>query len=108
MTIYLHIWADKTSGGDLYHLLRRKGKACQPRSKAQAGRGHIKNRVIIDKRETSFAVSKRINDKSAHTVTIATITADNGKEFAFHELMTQALGARRSTLQTLTVHGGVD
>jgi len=127
-TIYLHIWADKASGGDLYHLLRRKGKAYQPRSKARAGRGHIKNRVSIDERPTivdekrrvgdweidlvigkghsgalviiveratSFAVSKRINDKSAHTVTMATIalltpfkdmvltiTADNGKEFA--------------------------
>ena len=139
-TIYLHIWADKASGGDLYNLLRRKGKAYQPRSKGQAGRGHIKNRVSIDERPkivdekrrvgdweidlvigkghsgalvtiveraTSFTVSTRINDKSAHTVTMATIalltpfrdmvltiTADNGKEFAYHELMTQALGAQ--------------
>jgi len=139
-TIYLHIWADKAAGGDLFTLLRRKGKAYQPRSKGQAGRGHIKNRVSIDERPkivdekgrvgdweidlvigkghsgalvtiveraTSFTVSSRINDKSAHTVTLATIalltpfkdmvltiTADNGKEFAYHELMTQALGAQ--------------
>ncbi|HFE39597.1 MAG TPA: IS30 family transposase, partial [Gammaproteobacteria bacterium] len=39
-TIYLHIWADKASGGDLFNYLRRKGKAYQPRSKGQAGRGH--------------------------------------------------------------------
>jgi len=106
-TIYLHIWADKASGGDLFNHLRRKGKAYQPRSKGQAGRGHIKNRVSIDERPkivdekgrvgdweidlvigkghsgalvtiveraTSFTVSMRINDKSAHTVTMATIT----------------------------------
>lgn len=139
-TIYLHIWADKAAGGDLYNVLRRKGKAYQPRSKDQAGRGHIRNRVSIDERPTivdekrrvgdweidlvigkghsgalvtiveratSFTVSKQINDKSAHTVTMATIallmplkdmvltiTADNGKEFAYHELITQALGAQ--------------
>ncbi len=139
-TIYLHIWAGKAAGGDLYNVLRRKGKAYQPRSKDQAGRGHIRNRVSIDERPTivdekrrvgdweidlvigkghsgalvtiveratSFTVSKQINDKSAHTVTMATIallmplkdmvltiTADNGKEFAYHELITQALGAQ--------------
>ena len=139
-TIYLHIWADKASGGILFKHLRRQGKAYQPRSKSQAGRGHIKNRVSIDERPaivdekgrvgdweidlvigkghsgalvtiveraTSFTVSKRINDKSAKTVTAATIallepfkdavftiTADNGKEFAYHEQMTEALDAK--------------
>lgn len=138
-TIYLHIWEDQASGGNLFQHLRRRGKAYQPRSKSQAGRGHIKNRVSIDERPaivdeksrvgdweidlvigkghsgalvtiveraTSFTVSKRIKDKSAKTVTAATITllaplkevvltitADNGKEFAYHEQMTEALGA---------------
>jgi IS30 family transposase len=138
-TIYLHIWADKAAGGDLYTELRRRGKAYQPRGKSQAGRGHIKNRVSIDERPkivekkerigdweidlvigkghsgalvtivdraTSFTVSKRINNKMAQTVTdvtiellkpfkgaVLTITADNGKEFAYHEQMTKALGA---------------
>lgn len=138
-TIYLHIWADKGAGGDLFTHLRRRGKAYQPRSKSQAGRGHIKNRVSIDERPaivdkksrvgdweidlvigkghsgalvtiveraTRFTVSKRINDKSAQTVTDATIalltpykeavhtiTADNGKEFAYHEEMTEKLDA---------------
>lgn len=139
-TIYQHVWEDKASGGDLYRHLRRKGKAYQSRSKKQAGRGYIKNRVSIDERPaivdergrvgdweidlvigkghsgalvtiveraTSFTVSKRINDKSAKTVTAATIallqplkavvltiTADNGKEFAYHEQITEALDAK--------------
>jgi transposase, IS30 family len=139
-TIYQHIQADRKSGGTLFNRLRRKGKAYQRRSKSQAGRGHIKNRVSIDERpvevdekertgdweidlvigkghsgalvtiverKTSFTVSTRINDKTAETVTAATIallapfkdavltiTADNGKEFAYHEKMTEALGAK--------------
>ena len=136
-TIYLHIWADKKSGGELFKHLRRKGKAYQPRGKKLAGRGYIKNRVSIDERpgivdeksrigdweidlvigkghsgalvtiverQTKFTVSTRINDKSAQTVTAATIalltplkeqvltiTADNGKEFAYHEEIAKAL-----------------
>jgi len=35
-TIYVHIWADKVSGGNLFNYLRRKGKAYNPRSKDQA------------------------------------------------------------------------
>jgi IS30 family transposase len=119
--------------------LRRQGKCYQSRSKSQAGRGHIRNRVSINERPaivdektrvgdceidlvigkghrgalvtivaraTSFTVSKRVNGKSADIVTAATIsllepykaavltiTADNGKEFAYHEKMTAALAA---------------
>ena len=137
-TIYLHVWADKKRGGQLFQHLRRKGKAYQSRSKdKQAGRGFIKNRVSIDERptvidnksrigdweidlvigkghsgalvtiverKTSFTVSMRVDDKSAKSVTAATIallqpykeavhtiTADNGKEFAYHEMMTEYL-----------------
>jgi len=139
-TIYLHIWADKKSGGALFKQLRRKGKAYQPRGNKHAGRGCIKNRVSIDERpkvvdektrigdweidlvigkghsgalvtiverKTKFTVSMRINDKTAETVTAATIalltpfkdsvltiTADNGKEFAYHERIAKALGAK--------------
>jgi len=138
-TIYLYIWSDKKQGGTIFRNLRRQGKAYQSRSKAQAGRGFIKNRVSIDERpkevddksrigdweidlvigkghsgalvtiverQTSFTVSTRINDKSASTVTeatiallkpfegaVLTITADNGKEFAYHEKVTETLGA---------------
>ncbi len=121
-TIYCHIWADKAAGGTVFSHLRRKGKSSQPRSQHQAGRGHIKNRFSIDERPaivdersrvgdgeidlvigighsgalvtiveraTSFTVSMRINDKSAKTV-----TADNGKEFAYHEQIAAALDAK--------------
>jgi IS30 family transposase len=62
--------------------------------------------VTIVNRATSFTVSKRVNRKSAEVVTAATIallapyegavltiTADNGKEFAYNKKMTKALGA---------------
>lgn len=70
------------------------------------GKGHSGALVTIVERQTSFSVSARINDKSAVTVTAATIallkpfksavhtiTADNGKEFAYHEQLTSALDA---------------
>ena len=70
------------------------------------GKGHSGALVTIVDRATSFTVSKRVNSKSADVVTAATIallapykgavltiTADNGKEFAYHEQMTKALGA---------------
>jgi IS30 family transposase len=62
------------------------------------GKGHSGALVTIIEHKTSFTVSTRVNDKSAETVTAATIsllkpyqkavvtiTADNGKEFAYHE-----------------------
>lgn len=71
------------------------------------GKGHSGAIVTIVERNTSFTVSTQVNVKSADTVTAATIallrpfqaevltiTADNGKEFAFHEQMTDALGAK--------------
>jgi IS30 family transposase len=68
------------------------------------GKGHSGARVTIVARKTSFTVSTRVDDKSAKTVTAAsiallrpfkgavlTITADNGKEFAYHEKMAEIL-----------------
>jgi IS30 family transposase len=68
------------------------------------GKGHSGALVTIVERKTSFTVSTRVDDKSAKTVTaatiallkpfkkaVATITADNGKEFAYHEEMTDSL-----------------
>jgi IS30 family transposase len=70
------------------------------------GKGHSGALVTIVERATSFTVSKRVNSKSADVVTAATIslltpykaavltiTADNGKEFAYHEEMTETLDA---------------
>ena len=71
------------------------------------GKGHSGALVTVVERKTKFTVSKRINDKTAETVTAATIsllkpfkdlvftiTADNGKEFAYHERIAKALGAK--------------
>ena len=139
-TIYLHIWADKRKGGDLYKHLRRQVRGYRPRKGSVSSRGKIKNRVSIHdrpaevdakerigdweidlmigkdhsgaavtivERVSKFTVSTQISDKSAATVTAATIallepyrdavltiTADNGKEFAYHEQVTEALGAQ--------------
>jgi IS30 family transposase len=138
-SIYLHIWADKRAGGDLYTHLRRQGKKYDKRRNGKSTRGQIKNRVSIDERPgvvdektrigdweidtvigkghsgalvtiveraTNFTVSAQVNSKSAADVTEATIrllqpfkdvvhtiTADNGKEFAYHEKISQALSA---------------
>jgi len=137
--IYLHIWADKQAGGDLYTHLRRQGKKYDKRRNGKSTRGQIKNRVSIDdrpkvvddksrigdweidtvigkghsgalvtivERVTKLTVSTRVNSKSAADVTQATIallkpfkdvvhtiTADNGKEFAYHEKISKALSA---------------
>ena len=68
------------------------------------GKGHSGALVTIVERKTSFTVSMRVDDKSARAVTAATIallqpfkkavhtiTADNGKEFAYHEVMAEHL-----------------
>jgi IS30 family transposase len=68
------------------------------------GKGHSGALVTIVERQTSFSVSTRVDDKSAKTVTAATIallapfkdavltiTADNGKEFAYHEEIAKSL-----------------
>ena len=70
------------------------------------GKGHSGALVTIVERATQFTLSKRVHSKSAKEVTQATIsllapyqevvhtiTADNGKEFASHEKITEALGA---------------
>ena len=138
-TIYLHIWADKKAGGQLYTFLRRQGKKYDKRRNGKASRGQIKDRVSIDdrpevvdnksrigdweidtvigkghsgalvtivERVSKTTVSKRVNSKSAKDVTKATIallmpykdivhtiTADNGKEFAYHKEISEALSA---------------
>jgi IS30 family transposase len=68
------------------------------------GKGHSGALLTIVERVTRYTVSKRIFDKSARTVTDATIelltpfkssvlsiTADNGKEFAYHKEVSTSL-----------------
>ena len=70
------------------------------------GKSHSGALVTIVERATSFSVFKRIDSKAADIVTAATIallnpykdavltiTADNGKEFAYHEQVAAALEA---------------
>jgi IS30 family transposase len=138
-TIYLHVWANKKAGGDLYRHLRHRGKKYDKRRNGKSTRGQIKNRVSIDdrprivddksrigdweidtmignghrgalvtivERVTKFTLSAQVDNKSAAAVTQATIrllkpfkdvvhsiTADNGKEFAYHEEISAALSA---------------
>ena len=136
-SIYLHVWKDKRTDGDLFKHLRRQGKKYDKRRNGKSTRGQIKNRVSIDdrptivdvksrigdweidtvigkghsgalvtivERVTKFTVSQQVNSKCADDVTKATIallkpykqlvhtiTADNGKEFAYHEKISKAL-----------------
>ena len=70
------------------------------------GKGQSGALVTIVERATRFTVSAQVDSKHAAVVTDAvitlltpyagavhTITADTGKEFAYHERMTEALGA---------------
>ena len=70
------------------------------------GKGHSGALVTIVERVTNFTVSRQVNGKTAAAVSKATIallkplkevvhtiTADNGKEFAYHEEISDALGA---------------
>lgn len=139
-SIYLHVWRDKKSGGELYRHLRQQGKKYDKRRNGKSTRGQIINRVSIDERpgivdkksrvgdweidtvigkghsgalvtiverKLKFTLSSQVMNKSAAAVTEATIrllepykdlvhtiTADNGKEFAYHEQISQALSAK--------------
>jgi len=70
------------------------------------GKGHSGALVTIVDRATQFTLVANVPNKSAEAVTAATvallkpyqsalhtITADNGKEFAYHEELTAELGA---------------
>lgn len=70
------------------------------------GKGHSGALVTIVERATQFTLVANVPNKSAEAVTAATIellkpyrnvlhtiTADNGKEFAYHEQLTAELGA---------------
>lgn len=70
------------------------------------GKGHSGALVTIVERVTKFTVSQQVEGKTAAAVTkatidllkpiqnaVLTITADNGKEFAYHEEISEALDA---------------
>jgi IS30 family transposase len=67
-SIYLHIWGDKQSGGDLYRYLRRQGKKYDKRRHGKSTRGQIKNRVSIEERPEIVEGRERIGDWEIDTV----------------------------------------
>jgi IS30 family transposase len=67
-TIYLHVWADKHAGGDLYKHLRQQGKKYDKRRNGKSTRGQIKSRVSIDDRPSIVDDKSRIGDWEIDTV----------------------------------------
>ncbi len=67
-SIYLHIWADKQAGGDLFTYLRHQGKKYNKRRNGKSTRGQIKNRVSIDDRPQVVDDKSRIGDWEIDTV----------------------------------------
>ncbi len=61
-TIYRHIWRDKKQSGKLYEHLRQRGKKCNKRGSAKAGRGLIPGRVDISERPAIVAEKTRVGD----------------------------------------------
>ena len=61
-SIYLHVWADKQTEGDLYTHLRRQGKKYDKRRNGKSTRGQIKNRVSIDDRPSVVDEKARVGD----------------------------------------------
>ena len=67
-SIYLHIWANKQAGADLYTHLRRQSQKYDKRHNGQSTRGQIKNRVSIDDRPSIVDDKLRIGDWEIDTV----------------------------------------
>jgi IS30 family transposase len=67
-SIYLHIWEDKRTGGDLYLDLPQQGKKYDKRSNGKSTRGQIINRVCIDDRPSVVDSKSRIGDWEIDTV----------------------------------------
>lgn len=111
-TIYQHVWADKYAGGTLYKHLRWSRRKRRKQYGKQDQRGQIRNRVSIDERPQVVAQKTRIGDWEVDTMigkrhkgvlltaverktkfTCIKQVVDNGKEFASHQKIAQALGA---------------
>jgi len=67
-SIYLHIWANKHAGGNLYTHLRRQGKKYDKRRNGKSTRGQICNRVSIDDRPSLVGEKSRIGDWEIDTM----------------------------------------
>lgn len=67
-TIYLHIYADKRRGGDLWRHLRCQKPRRKRYASGQEHRGAIKNRIGIDERPKIVDQKNRIGDWEGDTV----------------------------------------
>ena len=67
-TIYLHIWSDKRTGGNLYAHLRRQGKKYNKRRNGKSGRGQIPDRQCIETRPGIVNEKRRVGDWEIDTV----------------------------------------
>ncbi|MDP0561563.1 MAG: hypothetical protein QS721_04195 [Candidatus Endonucleobacter sp. (ex Gigantidas childressi)] len=67
-SIYLHIWANKQAGSDLYMHLSRQGKKYDKRRNCKSTRGQIKNRVSRDDSPEIIDDKSRIGDWEVDTV----------------------------------------
>jgi transposase, IS30 family len=67
-SIYLHIYADKRRGGDLWRHLRCQKPRRKRYASGQERRGTIKNRVGIDERPVIVEQKNRIGDWEGDTV----------------------------------------
>lgn len=67
-TIYRYVLIDKENGGFLYKHLRHKGKKYNKRSKGQAGRGCIPNRIDIKDRPLIVEEKSRFGDWELDTI----------------------------------------
>lgn len=67
-SIYLHIYADKRCGGDLWRHLRCQKPRRKRYASGQERRGTIKNRVGIDERPVIVEQKSRIGDWEGDTV----------------------------------------
>ena len=67
-TIYLHIYADKRRGGDLWRHLRCQKPRRKRYASGQERRGTIKNRIGIDERPGIVDQKNRIGDWEGDTV----------------------------------------
>jgi IS30 family transposase len=137
-SVYLHVYANKAAGGDLFknlrsQKLRRKRYLCGSERHGQIpnrpsiserpshieerkqeghweddnviGAAHKQAIVTLVERKSGFAVLAKVSNKSADLVgraieaklkplnaRVKTLTVDNGKEFADHQAIVQALG----------------
>jgi len=96
----------RVSIDDRPHIVDDKDRVGDWEIDTMIGKGHSGALVTVVERSTNFTVAAQVNSKCAAEVTRATtglltplkplvhtITADNGKEFAYHEQVSKALDA---------------